>query len=287
MSLKVYVAGKYFDKADAKVSVYDHGFLYGDGVFEGLRSYSGRVFRLDEHLRRLWESAQAIWLKIPLTQAEMAAAVLETLRVNDIRDGYVRLVVSRGAGTLGLDPTKTSDPQVIIIADHISLYPREMYEKGLEIVTAATVRNHPNALSPRIKSLNYLNNILAKIEALQAGAVEALMLNTRGEVAECTGDNIFLVRGKTVFTPPIDAGILDGVTRRAAMELAEGMGLAVKEIPLVRHDVYIADEVFLTGTAAEVIPVVKVDLRTIGTGKPGLITLELIRRFHELIRTEV
>lgn len=287
MSLKVYVAGKFFDKADAKVSVYDHGFLYGDGVFEGLRSYSGRVFRLEEHLRRLWESAQAIWLKIPMTQADMAAAVLETLRVNDIRDGYVRLVVSRGAGTLGLDPTKTADPQVIIIADHISLYPKEMYEKGLEIVTAATVRNHPNALSPRIKSLNYLNNILAKIEALQAGAVEALMLNTRGEVAECTGDNIFLVRGKTVFTPPIDAGILDGVTRRAAMELAEGMGLAVKEIPLVRHDVYIADEVFLTGTAAEVIPVVKVDLRTIGTGKPGPTTLELIRRFHELIRTEV
>lgn len=286
MSLKVYVAGKYVDKADAKVSVYDHGFLYGDGVFEGLRSYAGRVFRLGEHLDRLWESAKAIWLTIPMTKEALAAVVVETLRINDIRDGYVRLVVSRGAGSLGLDPTKTSDPQVVVIADHISLYPKEMYEKGLEIVTAATVRNHPNALSPRIKSLNYLNNILAKIEALQAGAVEALMLNTKGEVAECTGDNIFLIRGKTLLTPPIDAGILDGVTRRAAMELAAGMGLAVKEIPLVRHDVYIADEVFLTGTAAEVIPVVRVDLRTIGDGKPGPVTLELTRRFHELTRSE-
>lgn len=286
MSLKVYVAGKYVDKADAKISVYDHGFLYGDGVFEGLRSYAGRVFRLGEHLDRLWESAKAIWLTIPTTKEALAAVVVETLRINDIRDGYVRLVVSRGAGSLGLDPTKTSDPQIVVIADHISLYPKEMYEKGLEIVTAATVRNHPNALSPRIKSLNYLNNILAKIEALQSGAVEALMLNTKGEVAECTGDNIFLIRGKTLLTPPIDAGILDGVTRRAVMELAEGMGLTVKEIPLVRHDVYIADEVFLTGTAAEVIPVVKVDLRTIGDGKPGAATLELTRRYHELTRSE-
>ncbi|HEY1068679.1 MAG TPA: branched-chain-amino-acid transaminase [Pirellulales bacterium] len=286
MSLQVYIAGQWYDKADAKISVYDHGFLYGDGVFEGLRSYGGKVFRFEEHLDRLWESAKAIWLEIPMTKREIADATYETLKRNNIVDGYVRLVVSRGAGALGLDPNRTSHPQVVIITDHISLYPEKFYKEGLEIVTASTVRNHSAALSPRIKSLNYLNNILAKIEAMQAGTVEALMLNTRGEVAECTGDNIFIVSRKKLITPPIDAGILDGVTRRAVMEIAEQAGIEVREQTMVRHDVYIADEVFLTGTAAEVIPVVKIDSRVIGDGRPGPITLDLIERFHALTRAE-
>jgi branched-chain amino acid aminotransferase len=285
MSLKIYISGKLYDKEDAKISVYDHGLLYGDGVFEGIRSYGGKVFRLDEHLRRLWESAKAIWLTIPMTREAMHQAVHDTLRVNQIADGYVRLVVTRGAGTLGLDPTKTSDPQVIIIADHISLYPRELYEKGLEIVTVSVVRNHPASLSPRIKSLNYLNNILAKIEGMQAGCVEALMLNTKGEVAECTGDNVFLVRDGALVTPPAEAGILEGVTRQAVIELAEAARLSVRQAPLTKHDVYIADEIFLTGTAAEVIPVVKVDGRAIGTGQPGPITRDLKERFHKLARS--
>jgi branched-chain amino acid aminotransferase len=283
MALKIWINGQLFDKQDAKISVYDHGLLYGDGVFEGLRSYNGRVFRLDEHLRRLWESAKAIWLEIPYSREKVAEAVNSTLAANGIRDGYVRLIVTRGAGTLGLDPNRTSDPQVIVITDHIALYPKEMYENGLEIVTVSVARNHPASLSPRIKSLNYLNNILAKIEGLKAGCSEALMLNTRGEVAECTGDNIFLVRDNNLLTPPIDAGILEGITRNAVMELAAAKGMNVSEIVLTKHDVYIADECFLTGTAAEVIPVVKVDNRAIGTGKPGMVTRDLIKRFHELV----
>jgi branched-chain amino acid aminotransferase len=283
--MKIYISGKLYDKEDAKVSVYDHGLLYGDGVFEGIRSYGGKVFRLDEHLRRLWESAKAIWLTIPMTREAMHQAVYETLRVNQIADGYIRLVVTRGAGTLGLDPTRTADPQVIIIADHISLYPRELYEKGLEIVTSSVVRNHPASLSPRIKSLNYLNNILAKIEGMQAGCVEALMLNTKGEVAECTGDNVFLVRDGALVTPPAEAGILEGITRQAVIELAEAARLSVRQAPLTKHDVYIADEMFLTGTAAEVIPVVKVDGRVIGAGQPGPITRDLMERFHKLARS--
>jgi len=284
MSLKIYIAGQYYDKEHAKVSVYDHGLLYGDGVFEGMRSYSGKVFRLDEHLDRLWDSAKAIWLEIPTTKAELAQAVNDTLKLNGIVDGYIRLLVTRGAGTLGLDPNRTSDPQIIIITDHIALYPPEFYEQGLEIVTASTIRNHPAALSPRIKSLNYLNNILAKIEGLKAGCVEALMLNQKGEIAECTGDNIFLVKRGEVLTPPIDAGILEGITRNAVIELARGTGRTVHEIPLTRHDVYVSDECFLTGSAAEVIPVVKVDNRVIGTGQPGAITRDLIQRFHALTR---
>lgn len=284
MSLKVYISGRLYDKADAKISVYDHGLLYGDGVFEGLRSYSGKVFRLQEHLDRLWDSAKAIWLEIPMTKEAMAQAVNDTLAANGIIDGYIRLVITRGAGSLGLDPNRTSDPQVIIIADHIALYPREFYEKGLELVTASTTRNHPAALNPRIKSLNYLNNILAKIEGLKAGCVEALMLNHKGEVAECTGDNIFLVSKGQLLTPPIDAGILEGITRGAVMDLAREAGITVREIALTRHDVYIADECFLTGSAAEVIPVVKVDNRAIGAGVPGPITQDLIRRFHALTR---
>jgi branched-chain amino acid aminotransferase len=284
MSRKIYIAGKLEPQEDAKISVYDHGLLYGDGVFEGLRSYSGKVFRLAEHVERLFNSAKAIWLTIPMSQQEMCTAINQTVRANDIVDGYIRVVVTRGAGTLGLDPNKCSHPQVIIIADVISLYPPELYEKGLEIVTVSVMRTHPAALNPRIKSLNYLNNILAKIEGLQAGCIEALMLNHKGEISECTGDNIFLVRKGVLYTPPIDAGILEGVTRQAVIELAEKAGIKVREIPLTKHDVYIADEVFLTGTAAEVIPVVQVDSRTIGTGKPGPLTLDLEKRFHALTR---
>jgi branched-chain amino acid aminotransferase len=283
-SLKVYINGKLYDKEDAKVSVYDHGLLYGDGVFEGIRSYGGRVFRLEQHLRRLWDSARAICLEIPIKREDLAAAIVNTLKVNGIEDGYIRLVVTRGAGTLGLDPARTSNPQVIVITDHITLYPAEMYQKGLEIVTASTIRNHAAALSPRIKSLNYLNNILAKIEGIKAGCVEALMLNTKGEVAECTGDNIFLVRNGELLTPPTDAGILEGVTREAVMELALDSNRSVREIPLTRHDVYIADECFLTGTAAEVVPVVKVDNRPIGGGVPGPVTRDLMERFKRLTR---
>ena len=284
MSLKIYINGTFYDKEDAKISVYDHGLLYGDGVFEGMRSYGGKVFRLDDHLERLWFSAKAIWLEIPSTNQQMVDAVNETLAKNKIQDGYIRLVVTRGAGTLGLDPNQTSDPQVIIIADKIVLYPDELYENGLEIITVSTQRNHPAALSPRIKSLNYLNNILAKIEGLQAGCIEALMLNHKGEIAECTGDNIFLIRDQRIYTPPTDAGILEGITRKAVIDLAEEMGNPVHQVALTRHDVYIADECFLTGSAAEVIPVVKVDSRQIGTGKPGPITHELKQRFHRLTR---
>lgn len=283
--MKVYISGKLYDKEDARISVFDHGLLYGDGVFEGMRSYGGRIFKFDEHLKRLWESALAIWLEIPISRKVMAQAVMDTLQANDIDDGYVRLIVTRGAGTLGLDPNRCKEPQVIIIADHISLYPADTYEHGLEIVTASTIRNHAAALSPRIKSLNYLNNIMAKIEGLQAGCVEALMLNTKGEVAECTGDNIFLIRDGAVLTPPLDAGILDGVTRDAVIDLARDSKIEVREIALTRHDVYVADECFLTGTAAEVIPVVKIDNRTIGNGKPGPITKSLIEQFHKLTRS--
>jgi len=282
MSRQIYISGKFFPQADAKISVFDHGLLYGDGVFEGLRSYRGKVFRLDEHIRRLYESAKAIWLEIPMSPDEMCDAVNESVSINKIDDGYIRLVVTRGAGTLGLDPNRCSNPQVIIIADTISLYPKELYEKGLEIITVSVQRNHPAALSPRIKSLNYLNNILAKIEGIQAGCIEALMLNHKGEVAECTGDNVFLVRQGVLQTPPLEAGILEGVTRDAVIEVAKEAGIEVREMPLTKHDVYVADECFLTGTAAEIIPVVRVDSRTIGTGKPGPMTRNLETRFKKL-----
>jgi branched-chain amino acid aminotransferase len=282
MSRQIYISGKFFPQEDAKISVFDHGLLYGDGVFEGLRSYRGKVFRLDAHIRRLYESAKAIWLEIPMSPDEMCDAVNESVRINKIDDGYIRLVVTRGAGTLGLDPNRCSNPQVIIIADAIALYPKELYEKGLEIVTVSVQRNHPAALSPRIKSLNYLNNILAKIEGIQAGCIEALMLNHKGEVAECTGDNIFLVHHGVLQTPPLEAGILEGVTRDAVIEVALEAGIEVREMPLTKHDVYVADECFLTGTAAEIIPVVRVDSRVIGTGKPGLTTRDLEKRFKKL-----
>ncbi len=284
-TLKVYISGQLYAKEDAKISVYDHGLLYGDGVFEGMRSYSGKVFRLQEHLQRLWDSAKAIWLTIPMTQAEMAKAVNDTLAANNIRDGYIRLIVTRGAGTLGLDPNKCPKPEIIVITDHIALYPEEFYENGLSIITASTIRNHPAALNPRIKSLNYLNNIMAKIEGLQAGCIEALMLNAKGEVAECTGDNIFLVRRGELLTPPNDAGILEGITRGAVLELARDLKIVAREIPLTRHDVYVADECFLTGSAAEIIPVVRVDSRSIGDGHPGPLTKKLTTAFHKLTRS--
>jgi branched-chain amino acid aminotransferase len=286
MPQQVYIAGRLVPKEDAKVSVYDHGLLYGDGIFEGIRVYSGRVFLLGDHVERLYESAKAIRLEIPLSPAEMTRAVEDTVKANGIGDGYVRLVVTRGAGSLGLDIRRTSDPQVIIIADSISLYPAELYEKGLRLITASTIRNHPGALSPRIKSLNYLNNILAKIEAIDAGTVEALMLNHKGDVSECTGDNIFLVKRGVLRTPPTDAGILEGVTRNAVIRLAREAGITVEEVAMTRHDVFVADECFLTGTAAEVIPVVSLDGRPIGDGTPGPVTHDLRARFQRLTRGE-
>jgi len=282
MSRQVFINGELVPQTEAKISVFDHGVLYGDGVFEGLRIYGGKVFRLEEHITRLFESAKAIWLNIPIAYDAMCRAVNDTVRANGLSEGYVRLIVTRGVGTLSLDADICKNPQVIIIADTIALYPSELYETGLEIVTASTVRNHPAALSPRIKSLNYLNNILAKIEGMKAGCIEVLMLNHKGEVAECSGDNLFLVKRGELFTPPIDAGILAGVTRNAVIELARAARIAVHEIPLTRHDVYVADECFLTGTAAEVIAVVKIDCRLIGTGKPGPMTRDLERRFKEL-----
>jgi branched-chain amino acid aminotransferase len=284
MAPRIYINGKLHDKADAKISVYDHGLLYGDGVFEGIRVYAGKVFRLREHIERLYDSARSVYLEIPLTPAQMAEAVESTVRANAKREGYIRLVVTRGAGSLGLDPRKTSDPQVVIIVDDIVMYPQELYDNGMEIVTASTIRNHPNALNPRIKSLNYLNNIMAKVEGVRAGCHEALMLNHKGELAEATGDNVFLVKHGVLKTPPPDAGILEGVTRGAVLELARAAGIPVQEPALTRHDVYTADECFLTGTAAEVIPIVKVDGRPIGNGKPGPITRQMREAFHQLVR---
>jgi len=284
MSRQVWINGQLYSPEDARVSVFDHGLLYGDGVFEGLRSYGGKVFRLREHVVRLFESAKAIWLEIPLTQQALCDAIDQMVKTNEIDDGYIRVIVTRGAGTLGLDPRKCKDPQIIVIADTIALYPSEYYKNGLEIITVSVSRNHPAALSPRIKSLNYLNNILAKIEGLQSGCIEALMLNHKGEIAECTGDNIFLVKQGELRTPPLDAGILAGITREAVSEIAEGAGIDVRRVALTKHDVYTADEVFLTGTAAEVVPVVKVDSRSIGNGKPGPITCDLKERFQALAR---
>jgi branched-chain amino acid aminotransferase len=283
----VWLDGELVPAGEAKVSVYDHGLLYGDGVFEGIRVYGGRVFKLATHLTRLAESAKAIRLELSMSVEALDAAVRQTVEANDCRDGYVRLCVTRGAGTLGLHPFKCPRPSTFIICDAIKLYPQELYDQGLAIITASTIRNHPGALSPRIKSMNYLNNILAKIEAIDAGVLEAVMLDHRGLVSECTGDNIFVVRpiaGKpTLITPPLHAGILDGVTRNVVLQLAEAAGLPVREADLTRHDLYTADEMFLTGTAAEVIPVTSVDQRTIGDGRVGGITKRLIGAFRELV----
>ena len=285
MGLKVWINGTYYDKDQAKVSVYDHGLLYGDGVFEGIRSYGGRPFRLERHLDRLYESAKAISLEIPLSKSEMADRVVEVLDTNGLPDGYVRLVVTRGAGTLGVDPAKTSNPQVIIIADTIALYPPELYDRGLKIATVATIRNHPMAVSARIKSLNYLNNVLAKIECRLAGCDEAVMLNHKGQVAECAGDNIFIVRRGEVQTPSTDGDLLEGVTREAVLELARARGIPTREMTLTRHDLYVADECFLTGTAAEIVPVIAIDGRVVGGGTPGGTTKVLLADFHTLTRS--
>jgi branched-chain amino acid aminotransferase len=282
--LTIYLDGKFVPEADAKVSVFDHGLLYGDGIFEGIRFYNGRVFRLEEHLERLWDSARSICLEIPMGRGEMTEALLETIRKNDLREGYIRLIVTRGVGNLGLNPAQCKRPSVIIIATTIALYPKEVCENGLTVVTCATRRTSPAALNPAVKSLNYLNNVMARIEANLAGADEALMLNEAGNVAECTADNVFIIKRGQIFTPPIAAGALRGITRSVVFDIAAELGMKITETDITRHDVFIADECFLTGTAAEVIPVVKADGRTIGIGKPGSITTRLITRFREMTR---
>jgi len=284
--MKIYLDGKFVEERDAKVSVFDHGLLYGDGVFEGIRAYNGRVFKLKEHVKRLFNSARAIMLSIPATGEEVEKIVLKTLRVNKLKNGYVRLVVTRGIGDLGLDPLKCKVPTIFCIADKIQLYPPGYYQKGLEIVIVSTRRVMPEALNPCIKSLNYLNNILAKIEANRAGVPEAIMLNSEGYVAECTGDNIFIIKGRTLLTPPTWAGALDGITRQTVMELAQKkLRLDVREDLMTPYHLYVADECFLTGTAAEAIPVTRVDTRIIGDGNPGRITLKLMKEFHRLTET--
>ncbi len=280
--MKIYIDGQFYDKNEAKISVFDHGMLYGDGVFEGIRFYNGKVFRLKEHVKRLYDSAKAICLNIPVTPEEMTEALLETIRQNELKDGYVRLVVTRGVGDLGLNPLLCPKASVVIIAAKITLYPEEMYKNGLSVITCATRRISHGALSPMVKSLNYLNNVLAKIEAQQAGAGEGLMLNEQGYVAECTGDNIFTMKDGVLQTPPISSGALAGITREVVLEIAQREKITVTEPNMTRYDIYTADECFLTGTAAEVIPVVKLDTRVIGTGKPGPVTLGLIEKFHQL-----
>ena len=278
----VYIDGEFLPQEEAKISVFDHGLLYGDGVFEGIRSYQGRVFKLDEHLQRLYDSAKAIMLEIPISIEDMEEAVLETLRRNQLHDAYIRLVVTRGVGDLGLDPDKCPVPTIFIIADKITLYPPNFYEDGLEIITVSVRRNYAEAISPRIKSLNYLNNILAKIEGKQAGVEEVLMLNAEGYVVECSGDNIFFLKNNVIVTPPTYLGILEGVTRNTVIDLARELGITVEEKVFTRHDLYTAEECFLTGTAAEVIPVVKIDQRIVGNGHPGTVTQKLIEEFHHV-----
>jgi len=286
MAPKVWLNDELVDREKAVLSVFDHGLLYGDGVFEGIRSYGGKVFRLEKHVRRLFDSANGIRLAIPMTPKKVADAIEGTLAANNLKDAYIRVVVTRGEGTLGLDPNRCPKPNIFIITDRIALYPQELYENGLDIITAATMRNHPNAVNPRLKSLNYLNNILAKIEAIDAGTLEAVMLNHLGYVAECTGDNIFIVRDGRLYTPPIAAGILEGITRDEIIDIARGekFKTEVREENLTRQDLYTADECFLTGTAAEVVPVVRIDKRTVGDGKPGAITKRLAEEFHRRTR---
>ena len=281
---KIYIDGKFYSEANAKISVFDHGLLYGDGIFEGIRFYNGRVFRLEEHLARLWDSARSICLEIPMSMRDMTQAVLETIRQNRMRDGYIRLLVTRGVGNLGLNPTQCKYPSVIIIAATIALYHESFYRKGLTIVTCATRRSNPAALNPAVKSLNYLNNVMARIEANLAGADEALMLNDAGNVAECTADNVFIIKRGQIFTPPITAGALRGITRGIVFEIAGELGIKISEADITRHDVFVADECFLTGTAAEIVPVVKADGRSIGNEKPGPITTRTIARFREMTR---
>jgi branched-chain amino acid aminotransferase len=284
--MKIYLNGKFVEAAKASVSVFDHGLLYGDGVFEGIRSYDGLVFKLREHIDRLFESAHTLMLRVPLTKDALVGVVKQSLRVNRLRDAYIRLVVTRGVGDLGLDPRKCARPTVFVITDKIELYPRALYERGLALITVATQRNVPEALNPQIKSLNYLNNILAKIEAITAGYEEAIMLSPSGYVTECTGENIFLVKGRRLLTPPPYVGVLRGITRGTVMALGRRQRLDVREELLTRHDLFNADEVFLTGTAAEIVPVVKIDGRLIGAGRPGPVTRRLQQGFRRLTKTE-
>ena len=282
--MKIYIDGKFYSERDAKVSVFDHGLLYGDGVFEGIRAYNGRVFKIKEHIDRLFASAKAILLDIPLSHAEICKATVETIRANKLRDCYVRLIITRGIGTLGLNPRSCKKPSVIIIAGKIQVYPQELYARGMEIVTVPTTRNLHSAVNPAIKSLNYLNNILAKIEANNAGVEEAVMLNAEGFVAECTADNLFVIKNGALFTPPLFAGALYGITRGTVMELADQQGVKVSETNLTRYDLFNADECFLTGTGAEIMPVIKIDGRVIGNGKPGKLSRQLIKEYHALTK---
>lgn len=283
--MKIWLDGKLVDESEAKVSVFDHGLLYGDGVFEGIRIYNGRIFRLEQHIKRLFDSAKAIILNLPWTQEEVCKYTCETVAANGLTDGYIRLVVTRGAGELGLNPYLCPKPSMFIIASTIKLYPDETYEKGLAIITCATRRPAPAALMPQVKSLNYLNNIMAKVEAIQSNALEAVMLNEQGYVAECTGDNLFILKNGTLLTPLISDGALDGITREVIIEIAGKLGIPFKECSLTRYDIFTADECFLTGTAAEVIPVVALDRRVIGDGKPGPHTARFLEAFHELARS--
>lgn len=278
----IYLNGEFVTEGEAKISVFDHGLLYGDGIFEGIRAYHGRVFKLNEHLTRLYESAQTLMLKIGISKEEMEEVVTSSLRKNNLSDAYIRLVVTRGVGDLGLDPINCPKASIFCIADQIKIYASEMYEKGLEVKTVAIRRTNPDSLSPRVKSLNYLNNILAKIESTQAGVVEAIMLNQDGYVVEGTADNIFIVRKKVLITPPLSAGCLEGVTRNAVISLARHAGIEVREELFTRHDIYNAQECFLTGTAAELIPVIKVDGRVIGQEIPGEVFKNLLKDFREL-----
>ncbi|MHC4294991.1 MAG: branched-chain-amino-acid transaminase [Planctomycetota bacterium] len=283
--MKVWVNGQLVDKARAKLSVFDHGTLYGDGVFEGIRIYGGKVFQCKAHIDRLYNSAREIRLAIPYTKQELTDAICETLEVNNVVDGYIRLVVTRGEGTLGLNPFKCPSPGVVIIVDQIALYPEEMYQKGMSVIIARTIRTSPRMLKPSIKSLNYLNNIIAKIEAVDAGVAEAIMLNEQGNIAECTGDNIFIVKDGQVITSPPTAGILEGITRAVVMKLSERLGIPAVEKDITPEELYAADECFLTGTAAEVIAVTKVDDTPIGNGKVGPVTCKLLEAFRECIRS--
>ncbi|MCM8760227.1 MAG: branched-chain-amino-acid transaminase [Candidatus Omnitrophica bacterium] len=286
MGLLIYFNGKLIPEEEAKISIFDHGLLYGDGVFEGIRGYNGRIFKLDEHLYRLYASAKAIMLDIPLEFSELKDAIVQTVRANKLRDSYIRVVVTRGVGDLGLDPRKCKIPTLFIIASKIELYPAEIYETGLDVITVATRRNLTEGVNPAVKSLNYLNNIMAKIEANNAGASEGLMLNNAGYVSECTGENIFIVHRKSLITPPVSAGVLEGITRETVKVIATDIGLEVKEMDITRYDIFTAEECFLTGTAAEIVPVISLDGRAIGTGKPGEITKRIRKEYSLLTMSE-
>jgi branched-chain amino acid aminotransferase len=282
----IWLDGEIVKQSEAKISVFDHGLLYGDGIFEGIRMYSGRVFRLDQHIDRLFSSAKSILLKLPWSKEEVTQAVVDTIKANHLTDGYVRLVITRGVGGLGLNPYLCPTPSMFIIAANIQLYSDASYENGLDLITCATRRPTPAALSPQVKSLNYLNNVMAKIECIQAGVMEGIMLNEQGYVAECTGDNVFIVKKGIVYTPPVSAGSLDGITREVIFDLCKSEGIEIREAMMTRHDIYISDEAFLTGTAAEVIPFVKLDQREIGDGTPGPLSKQLINAFRKLANSE-